>query len=53
MEECYFFSNKSSTPPWVFFAFLKLYKWYQIALNITIRKPFDKFYWQLVAAIGN
>ena len=25
--------TKSSTPPWVFFTFLKLYKWYQIAQN--------------------
>ena len=33
MEECYF-SNKSNNPPWVFFAFFKLYKWYQIAQNI-------------------
>ena len=31
------FSNfiKSNTPPWVFFTFLKLYKSYQIAQNIT------------------
>ena len=28
--------TKSNTPPWVFFTFLKLYKWYQIAQNITI-----------------
>ena len=26
---------KSNTPPQVFFTFFKLYKWYQIALNIT------------------
>ena len=25
----------SNTPPWVFFTFLKLYKWYQIAQSIT------------------
>ena len=31
-KACYF--TKSSTPPWVFFTFLKLYKWYQIAQNI-------------------
>ena len=24
-----------NTPPWVFFMFFKLYKWYQIAQNIT------------------
>ena len=24
-----------NTPPWVFFTFLKLYKWYQIAQRIT------------------
>ena len=27
--------TKSSTTLWVFFTFLKLYKWYQIAQNIT------------------
>ena len=27
--------TKSSTPPWVFFTFFKLYKWYQIAQRIT------------------
>ena len=26
---------KSNTPPLVFFMFFKLYKWYQIVLNIT------------------
>ena len=26
---------KSNTPPWVFFTFFKLSKWYQIAQNIT------------------
>ena len=35
MEECYFWFTKSNTPPRVFFKFLKLYKWYQIAQNIT------------------
>ena len=28
------FNIKSNTPPWVFFTFLKLYKWYQIAQKI-------------------
>ena len=28
-------STKSSTPPWVFFAIFRLYKWYQIAQRIT------------------
>ena len=27
--------TKSNTPPWVFFTFFKLYKWYQIAQSIT------------------
>ena len=27
--------TKCNTPPWVFFMFFKLYKWYQIAQNIT------------------
>ena len=33
MGECNF--TKSSTPPWVFSSFFKLYKWYQIAQSIT------------------
>ena len=28
--------TKSNTPPWVFFTFFKLYKWYQNAQNIII-----------------
>ena len=28
---------KSNTPPWVFFTFLKLYKWHQIAQSITYK----------------
>ena len=35
MEECYFWFTKSNIPPRVFFTFLKWYKWYQIAQNIT------------------
>ena len=27
--------TKSNTPPWVFFRFFKLYKWYQIAQSIS------------------
>ena len=27
--------TKINTPPWVFFTFLKLYKWYQITQRIT------------------
>ena len=27
--------TKSNTPPWAFFMFLKLYKWYQIAQSIA------------------
>ena len=26
---------QDSTPPWVFFMFFKLYKWYQVPQNIT------------------
>ena len=29
--------TKSNTPLWVFFTFLKLYKWYQIAQRITLK----------------
>ena len=32
--EAYNFT-KINTPPWVFFTFFKLYKWYQIAQHIT------------------
>ena len=32
-EVCNF--TKSNTPPWMFFTFFKLYKWYQIAQRIT------------------
>ena len=27
--------TRSNTPPWAFFVFSKLYKWYQLAQNIT------------------
>ena len=27
--------NKSNTPPWVFFTFFKLYKWYQMVQSAT------------------
>ena len=32
-EACNF--TKSNSPPWVFFTFFKLYKWYQITQRIT------------------
>ena len=32
-ETCNF--TKINNPPWVFFSFLKLYKWYQIAQRAT------------------
>ena len=42
MEECYIQNScrlqpptKSNTPPWLFFTFLKLYKWYQIAQSVA------------------
>ena len=33
VEACNF--TKINTPPWVFFTFLKLHEWYQIAQNNT------------------
>ena len=30
--------TKNSTPPWVFFKFFKLCKWYQIAQNVTLEQ---------------
>ena len=38
-ETCNF--TKSNTPPWVFFTFFKLYKWYQIAQRITYREIYN------------
>ena len=31
--------NKINTPPWMFFTFFKLYKWYQTAQRITNINP--------------
>ena len=31
---------KSNTPPWLFFTFFKLRKWYQIAQSITYIHPY-------------
>ena len=39
MEECYF---KNNTPQWLFFTFLKLHKYYQIAQSITYHKYIKK-----------
>ena len=35
--------TKSKAPPWVFFTFLKLYKWYQITQSITFYMQRDRF----------
>ena len=42
--------TKINTPPWVFFTFLKLYKWYQIAQRITYN---PSILWMLVAPFYN
>ena len=34
-------NTKNNTPPWVFFTFLKLYKWYQIAQRMPLFKWYD------------
>ena len=37
--------TKINTPPWVFFMFLKLYKWYQIALFTVLfrySQPYER-----------
>ena len=34
--------SKSSTPPWVFFTFFTLRKWYQIAQSITYLKQQER-----------
>ena len=36
-------STKTNTPPWVFFTFFKLYKWYQIAQRIIFSKLWSLF----------
>ena len=33
--------TKSNTPPWVFFTFSKLYKWYQIAQSTSYNERFE------------
>ena len=42
-EACNF--TKINTPPWVFFTFFKLYKWYQIAQRITYNHFGNIFDW--------
>ena len=37
--------TKSSTPPWVFFTFFKLYKWYQIMQNISYKRTKKSQIW--------
>ena len=33
--------TKSNTPPWVFFTFFQLYKWYQIAQSVSYTHLFN------------
>ena len=40
--------TKSFTPPWVFFTFFKLYKWYQIQLWINFYQIFFSTTWDIV-----
>ena len=35
--------TKSNTPPWVFFTFFKLQKWYQIAQSVSVETSFSLF----------
>ena len=35
---------KINTPPWVFFMFFKLYKWYQIAQLTTFKECFMEIF---------
>ena len=37
------FYRKSNAPPWVFFTFVKLYEWYQIAQSTTSEERFLLF----------
>ena len=34
--------TKSNIPPWVFFTFIKLYKWYQVAQHTPERQNIEK-----------
>ena len=50
--------TKSNTPPWVFFTFLKLNKWYQIAQNIlyiftSLKKRYRDFNWSYFLNISD
>ena len=38
MIRYHLYNLTSNTPPWVFFTFFKLYKWFQIAQRILYRK---------------
>ena len=44
--------TKSSTPPWVFFTFFKLYKRCQIAQSITINKENKSSSWKVCYVPG-
>ena len=35
-------TTKSKTPPWMFFTFFKLYKWYEIAQSVSYLTDFLK-----------
>ena len=39
--------TKSNTPPWTFFMFFKLYKWYQIVQSIAIFTNFISVWWMV------
>ena len=39
-EACTF--TQSNTPPWVFFAFFKLQKWYQIAQSVSVDRSLEQ-----------
>ena len=40
--------TKNNTPPWMFFKFFKLYKWYQIPQRTTLWNTFIDFLSQLI-----
>ena len=44
--------TKSNTPPWVFFTFFKLYKWYQIAQSASYEEPRADESFKFPEAIG-
>ena len=55
MEKCYFYCNftKGSSPPWMFFTFFKLYKWYKIGQRIIYIQSIQAFEINLYVTVSS